>query len=212
MRKYFLILAGVLILMVPSVSRAGNWGSLVWGQDSWTRNPNTGNIGEACYDNETCVTGLACVNYLCMDPEAGPGELGGNCLDNGTCLSGELSCINNICQQLAPNTGSAGGPCYPDDTCDEGLACIVDRNLCTACPLDYILQNDRYSLDLLRQFRDRNLKPSPAGQTLVNTYYRLGPILNETIISHPETAVFIRLMVRAIIPAIEIMLNYGYPP
>jgi hypothetical protein len=54
----------------------------------------TGELGDDCYPNGTCNSGLICVYDTCL--EASEGELGGDCYPNGTCDIG-LTCVDNVC-------------------------------------------------------------------------------------------------------------------
>ena len=100
-----------------------------------------GELGGACYPNDTCNADLFCSEKQCViweyierEPAAhyAVGAVGGACRPDGGC-DAPFSCTAGRCApagakvKAAPNEeGHEGGACYGNSTCNKGLTCDHD--------------------------------------------------------------------------------------
>jgi hypothetical protein len=61
-------------------------------------------------------------------------------------------------------------------------------------------------VEILRDFRDRYLIPSPWGRSLVDAYYRISPPIAEFIEEHPSAAFITRFLLFPVIVAASLLL------
>lgn len=93
-----------------------------------------GGLNEACFPDNTCDAGLACVGTspfprpddpLRCVPAGGDGQ---PCLPMAACNAG-FACFTDssqtVTRQLCRAAGAQGQRCLPDETCNAGLTCII---------------------------------------------------------------------------------------
>ena len=112
-----------------------------------------------------------------------------------------------------------GGGCpadYPID-CKNGYCCPSNYPVCgtgenegkcgtnggPACVAETILQDDEECLNVLREFRDKNLLKTEKGKRLVDLYYEYSPILIKLIEDKPELKAKLKQRIKTVIPGIK---------
>ncbi len=83
---------------------------------------------------------------------------------------------------------------------------IAEEELCLATNL---LGEDDPGLDILRQFRDRQLAGNSTGKLLIDIYYELGKEMRAICSKNPYAERYFQKMLELIIPVVEILNKYN---
>jgi hypothetical protein len=78
--------------------------------------PRLSFCASVCDSDDSCATGLRCLERACRHPGPSPGALGASCADDGKCL--ERRCRAGVCMRA----------CFPDlpGFCPPGYACRAE--------------------------------------------------------------------------------------
>jgi len=120
------------------------------------------------------------------------------CDDIFCCLIGQDCCTgsngNGCCD-------SWDGECCDGICCEEGDECI--DNKCTYCATDVIYGKGSKEVKLLRTFRDEVLRPSPAGQEIIELYYKWSPSIVKAMEEDEKFKEDIKEMIDGVLGLIE---------
>jgi hypothetical protein len=83
----------------------------------------------------------------------------------------------------------------------QGLSCGG-----SGCAAEAILENDKESLMILRDFRDKVLLKSERGKKLATLYYKYSPMALKIIEDKPSLKEQLRQKIKILIPTIKMMI------
>jgi rhodanese-related sulfurtransferase len=89
-----------------------------------------------------------------------------------------------------------------EDNDQNGLGDICDAST-QPCSVEEVYGNDSVEAELLRDFRDNVLSPTPIGKEIAKLYYEWSPLLVKAMADDEEFKEEVKEMIDAILPLIE---------